>query len=89
MMASYAGGPWTEQEQVKVDQTIDQPNFTRWLIYFLEEPQRVADYISANCSTATVGGNSPIEKLQTYDFGYYLGNAYNLLHECADVPSWL
>jgi hypothetical protein len=89
MEVAYAGGPWTEDEQLKVDQVIDQPNFSRWMLYFMEDPQRISEYVIANCSTATVGGDSPIEKLQSDDFGFYLGTAFHLLHECADLPSWL
>jgi hypothetical protein len=74
-----SGGPWTEKEQLRVDETINNPSMIRWLIYFMEDPQRISEYMAANCSTATVGGDSRIEKLQTDDFGYFLGNAFNFL----------
>jgi hypothetical protein len=82
--SSDACGPWTEKEQEKVDAWIEEPNMARWVMYFLEDPQRISDYMAANCSTATVGGGSPIEKLRTDDFGWYLGKASRFLLNVAD-----
>jgi hypothetical protein len=58
----------------------------RWLMYFFEDPQRISDYMAANCTTATVGGDSLKQRIQVGDFGFYLGNALSFLLLCTDAP---
>jgi hypothetical protein len=74
-----AGKPRTAEQESQVELWLDKPNISRWLLYFTEDPQRISDYMAANCSTATVGGDRLIDTLQTDEFGRFLGDAFNVL----------
>jgi hypothetical protein len=67
-----------------VEMFIDQPNLARWVVHFMEDPQRIIEYMAANCSTVTIGGDRPIDLFQIQDFGAYLGNAFSF---CFFVPT--
>jgi hypothetical protein len=89
--ASYDGcffpGPsWTAEQEEDVKLWIGQPNMARWLLYFMEDPQRISDYMAANCSTGTAGGASRTQRLQLGDFGFYLGHRLSFLLLCTDAP---
>jgi hypothetical protein len=66
-----AGILLTEEDVENVAAAHAYPNIARWLMYFT--PQRIVDYMTANCSTSTVGGNTVSGWLQFEDFGPYLG----------------
>jgi hypothetical protein len=62
----------TAEEQERVDIWSDSPSFGRWFVYFLSNPQRIIDYMAANCSTSTVGGNNITGWLERDAFGPYM-----------------
>jgi hypothetical protein len=70
-----AGRQLTAEEEEKVGVWDTYPNAARWISYFMADPQRIADYMAANCSTTTVGGQNLSGWLEWEDFNFYLGES--------------
>jgi hypothetical protein len=66
-----AGYYLTEDYVENIGSVDEYPNIARWLIYFT--PERIVDYMTANCSTSKVGGNTVSGWLERDDFGPFLG----------------
>ena len=51
-----------------------EPNRMRWMVHFLSEPQRIVEYVAANCSTTTIGGPNRKGWLEQQHFGWFTGS---------------
>jgi hypothetical protein len=71
---TFAGQLLTQDQEDYLTDWVKQPNYARWFIFFASNPQRIIDYIAANCSTSTVGGADIAGWSERDDFAVYLGN---------------
>jgi hypothetical protein len=72
-LVTLAGEMLNAEEQERVDSLQGAPNYFRWFVYFFSNPQRIIDYMAANCSTSTVGGNTISGWHERDAFGRYMG----------------
>jgi hypothetical protein len=82
----HAGYLLTDYEIESLGSVDDYPNIARWLIYFT--PERIVDYMTANCSTSKVGGNTVSGWLERDDFGPFLGKHSSFWEFRHHLGSW-
>ena len=78
--ARHAGEIPTGEDEELTQEWALQPNRVRWLIHFLSEPQRIVEYVAANCTTATLGGPNREGWREQQHFGFFTGTVVPSSH---------
>ena len=72
------GGSLSAEDEALAEDWRNQPNRARWLIWFMSEPQRIVDYMAANCTTEVLGGSNRQGWFEQLHFGFFTGD---LVHD--------